>query len=348
MNIQIILPDICPDCNKYFVLSNQSLLRLSMILFLLFVVAELFGASLSNSLSLFGDAAAMSIDVFTYMGNMYAEWFKNRYRDEQSFNCRIAVELIIPTISVCGLIGVNSYIMFDAVSKLLRPDLYEVNIEYLYIFSMVNLLVDLICSVLFLIRGKNLFVEDMDLYNNQKFQLSLDTTVNFESDEEFGILEDDFLFDNSGNLSNSSAIHHSTLDNDISSSCWKSITFDNFFSVLCSSSHTKKNLNMMSAFTHILGDTFRTVAVLSAALVSSIFSIKGDICDSWAAILVSLSIFIVCLPLLLEIRFSILRICCKVDSSNNINDSNDNNGISMNMKNVKYAGLKTEEDNVMF
>lgn len=46
-------------------LSNQVLLRVAAFSFLVFVLAEVVGALASNSLSLLGDAAAMSVDVFT-------------------------------------------------------------------------------------------------------------------------------------------------------------------------------------------------------------------------------------------------------------------------------------------
>ena len=46
-------------------ISNQFLLRVAAFSFLCFVVAEIVGALASNSLSLLGDAAAMSVDVFT-------------------------------------------------------------------------------------------------------------------------------------------------------------------------------------------------------------------------------------------------------------------------------------------
>ena len=49
---------------------------------------------------------------------------------------------------------------------------------------------------------------------------------------------------------------------------------------------TKKNLNMMSAFTHVGGDTIRTLSVLTAATVSLLSGVDGDICDAWAAIAV--------------------------------------------------------------
>ena len=46
-------------------LSNQLLLKVAAFSFLIFVLAEVVGALASNSLSLLGDAAAMSVDVFT-------------------------------------------------------------------------------------------------------------------------------------------------------------------------------------------------------------------------------------------------------------------------------------------
>jgi Co/Zn/Cd efflux system component len=46
-------------------LTNRRLLWVSAITFFLFVIAEMLGAILSNSLSLLGDSAAMSVDVFT-------------------------------------------------------------------------------------------------------------------------------------------------------------------------------------------------------------------------------------------------------------------------------------------
>ena len=45
--------------------SNRTILWVSAITFLVFVVGEVIGALASNSLSLLGDAAAMSVDVFT-------------------------------------------------------------------------------------------------------------------------------------------------------------------------------------------------------------------------------------------------------------------------------------------
>ena len=49
---------------------------------------------------------------------------------------------------------------------------------------------------------------------------------------------------------------------------------------------------MISAWTHVGGDTLRTLAVFAAALVSSVTGIDGDICDAWAAIVSGLTIVV--------------------------------------------------------
>lgn len=41
----------------------------------------------------------------------------------------------------------------------------------------------------------------------------------------------------------------------------------------------KKNINMLAAFTHVLCDTLRTIAVFLAALVSTLTGLDGDKCD---------------------------------------------------------------------
>ena len=55
---------------------NQIILQVVTVLFFLFVIGEIIGAVISNSLSLIGDASAMSIDVISYLANMYAEHYK--------------------------------------------------------------------------------------------------------------------------------------------------------------------------------------------------------------------------------------------------------------------------------
>ena len=61
--------------NRY----NIKALGIISFLFGAFVICEIIGALASNSLSLLGDAAAMSVDVFSYFANMYAERIKSKH-----------------------------------------------------------------------------------------------------------------------------------------------------------------------------------------------------------------------------------------------------------------------------
>ena len=61
------------------------------------------------------------------------------------------------------------------------------------------------------------------------------------------------------------------------------------------------NINMFAAFTHIGSDTLRTIAIFLAATVSTITGINSSLCDAWAAILVSITIFVAIIPLSREV-----------------------------------------------
>lgn len=61
------------------------------------------------------------------------------------------------------------------------------------------------------------------------------------------------------------------------------------------------NLNMISAFTHLTGDSMRTFSVIIAALISTIAKIPSNICDAWAAIVVTITIGFMVIPLIREI-----------------------------------------------
>jgi Co/Zn/Cd efflux system component len=61
------------------------------------------------------------------------------------------------------------------------------------------------------------------------------------------------------------------------------------------------NLNMMSALTHVGSDTLRTASVFIAALITTVSGANGNLCDAWAAIVVSITIIFAVIPLCNEI-----------------------------------------------
>lgn len=341
----LVIPEI-----KLPKFTNQNLLEMSMLLFFVFAMAEIFGAITSNSLSLLGDAASMSVDVCSYGCNIYGEWAKNN-NWRATVRSRLVLEVAIPSISAIALLAVTVYITFDASSVLMHPPLKnDVYTNYLYGYSAVNLLVDAFCGYLFFSRGDDVFIEDSEIP-----QLSLDTSIHFDEEDEFGHLDDDFDLitrrvnsDSNGgvccsNFTNlwasffSMPTRRSTISECNVCCCITSQYFRCFSSSIshgnsspdeatqgmymqvATNSHSKnnncttdsdtinsptekpKNLNMMSAFIHIIGDTLRTVAMFFAAAVASITGIDGDICDAYSALIVAITIFILCAVLIHDI-----------------------------------------------
>jgi Co/Zn/Cd efflux system component len=168
---------------------------------------------------------------------MFAEHAKGRY-DMESIRMQFLIKVIIPTIAVMTLLGVTAYITMEAINILLNPPPNDVvHVSFLYAFSIINLLVDLYCIHSFYYRGENVFIETMESGHHD--HLNITTSSNsFDSedaDESFTHSDDD-------------------LDK---------IQYRN--------EKQEMNLNMLSAFTHVGGDTLRSISVLTAAAVSSIY-----------------------------------------------------------------------------
>lgn len=325
-SFEIVIPDI--ELPRF---SNQVILELSVIIFFCFAVSELFGALLSGSLSLLADSISMFSDVFSYVCNTYVEWYKAQY-GRIGRRSRFCLEIIIPGISVAFLIGTTIYTAASSILVLLHPPPKDnVKVAYLYGFSVFNLVIDLFCWILFSLRGKETFIEASEIP-----QISLDTSISFDDDEaEFGRL-DDITFDNA--LSSSSHNHnhpHELSKYEVLRYLWGMLTCKPEIS-------DKINLNMISAFIHVVGDTLRTIAVLLAAFISTIFKVDGDICDAWAAIIASLTILVLCFNLTSEIRKAWLSL--------GRDDGDSEEGVALrtnphsNLKSTKYMPVSRNEE----
>ena len=77
------------------------------------------------------------------------------------------------------------------------------------------------------------------------------------------------------------------------------------------------NFNMLSAFSHIGGDTLRTISVLLAAVVTTCKpELSGSVCDAWATIVVSFTIVLCVMPLMIEI----VKELCNLTASSSIQE----------------------------
>lgn len=64
---------------------------------------------------------------------------------------------------------------------------------------------------------------------------------------------------------------------------------------------SKLNLNMCSALTHLGGDTLRTSSVFIAAIVAASSRAPVNLCDAWAAVVVSITTVVLVIPLIYHI-----------------------------------------------
>jgi Co/Zn/Cd efflux system component len=178
--------------------------------------------------------------------------------------------------------GVTAYITHGAISDILRPPVQEeeLDVGILYGFASVNLLIDIVSAYMFFRKG-----EDVFYHNNH---------IPKPEDVEAGVVV--VPTSNSPNTGASTSPREDGTP------------------FATSSTHSlhlqkkQKNLNMISAFTHVGGDTLRTFSIFIAAIVTSTTSIPGYLCDAWAAAIVTATIVIMLVPISREICIAFSKI----------------------------------------
>lgn len=241
---------------KESVKSNQWILFTTMMLFLIFVIAEIIGALASNSLSLLGDAGAMSVDVVTYAMNMGAEWLKARNGGVLDLNTRWILEVYIPSASIIALFAITGWVTSDAIAVIQdNGSDDDVDVVFLYAYAGANALVDVISNIMFYMRKEDVFK------NAEPAAINMDTN-SIRDGENMHDVE--------------SAYNSNTAER-------------------------SRNLNMMSAFTHVGSDTLRTGAVFFAAVLVSAGNYSSSLCDAWAAVAVTVTIVVFTCPLIYNI-----------------------------------------------
>ena len=168
---------------------------------------------------------------------MLAERAKDR-DSVNSIKAKLFTEIFIPLFAIITLISVTIYFTIKAIEILYNKEhnTDNVNIIYLYTFSGINLLVDILCITMFIIRRKDIFLEKK---LNILPQLSLDDSIH--SNGEFGQLHDDDMEDDFY------ATGHNS-DPFVGGGDGVMMSHINDDTLIITE---KKNLNMVSAFAHI-------------------------------------------------------------------------------------------------
>lgn len=304
--ISIYIPDW--DCLKF---SNQMLLEISLSLFFLFALAELAGAIVSGSLLLLGDSICIGVDILSYIGNIYVEWFKDRIGRDNSRVSRWCVDIFIPLFSVVTLLAVIAYITYNSFTILLNAtnpfaNYDHINPHYFYAYVSIKLFIDGIVSLFFCCRGKEVFQEGPDF----PMLHAIDTSLSFDDAEgdEFGHLDDimDLPIFKSDQKVGGSQLSSKALK--VLGYCFPS-TANTVVSMMSPTPSNNKppmveakaNLNMITAFSHIFSDAFRTSVMLMSVAVSNIAGLRISLCDAYAALVVATILLIICILLLIDI-----------------------------------------------
>lgn len=250
---------------------------------------------------------------------MYAESVKasGRVIDEPT---RMMLEVYIPSFSICSLLAVTGWIVYDASNVISGKDKEEdTNVYYLFGFSIgkshnrscrcitvtkclfcsANFIVDVVSSCMFAYRGSAAFSSEE---SGQLYAAVPDSEDIVEVDP-LVVSPSDTTTSSSTSSSSSDAADKKTI-------VWRAeqqqqqqqlLSSDGVQSSSSSSSSSRLNLNMCSALTHLGGDTLRTSSVFVAAIVASSSNADPNLCDAWAAIVVSLTTVALVLPLIYHI-----------------------------------------------
>lgn len=309
------IDDICCD--------NSQVLKLTTLLFFVFTLAELVGGYVSNSLSLLDDAYAMLLDVITYLLNLYAEEVKVSNREVSIFEA-FAINSLIPIASIIVLLVLCTKIMLESITTVRNPPaVNDVDVSYMYIFSLTNFVIDVIVVGAFIYRGKDIFYEKVMDFKHLRInhhKKSNDTREKYLTGSKYQAVEmqnncrrvdsdDDNDNDNGDNMNrleeNVPLLSHKNghrNTNSKSNGNSNSSSSNNSSGNSSSSSGNKSmNMVMMTAFSHVGGDSLRTLAVFAASVISTTTGADPDICDAWSALVSCIGIILGCLYLLMEV-----------------------------------------------
>ena len=286
-------------------MSNKDVLGIAFYSFLGFTIVQTTYALRAKSSAMIADSSAMFVDAGTYLCNMLAERLKSRtLSDEEkelpshSLELRMKLqnlylELFPPLVSVFTLMYVTFTTFKGAAEFLIHRDQEEIsetdqpNLKVMMVFSSINLLLDMVNVSCF-----------------ARTQQAVMTPINFETrNEKTPLLSsvDETLASSMGTTFTDDELSGIDPINLNMFSAWTVSSRDKY----CKCSDQCIGIKLMillisiTSYQHVFADTMRSVAVLLAGSLSYYTHlISPTMADSSAAIIVSLVIFLSCLPLI--------------------------------------------------
>ena len=307
--------------------SNEYVLNVAFFSFLGFLLVQVVFAVIAHSQAMLADSAAMMVDAFTYLFNLVAERIKKRpiptddsvpdiVRKRQRRRKILYLEIVPPLVSVVTLIVVSVVVLADAVDTILKRLTDEdqnggvdndddlPNAWIMFLFSSANLALDVMNVTCFAkaksfgffmlhhLFGRGEAAEDTTEWNasdDEAGGMTKATSHGIEMEESSGPTESTQLLGKRGHNEEKKGDDGDLKDGDRAT--------DEYF--YDDEDERTANLNMCSAYTHVVADTLRSLAVVIAASLATVFDcIPSDVADATGAIVVSFIIAISLGPLL--------------------------------------------------
>src|SRR5919199_5609038 len=97
-------------------------LRIALALTAVFMVAEVVGGLLANSLALLADAGHMLTDVGALALSLFVAWFSRQPETPAKTYGYLRWEILAALVNGATLLGISAWIVWEAVARLRRPE----------------------------------------------------------------------------------------------------------------------------------------------------------------------------------------------------------------------------------
>lgn len=111
-----------PDCHGHAHGGGTRGLKIALALTSAFLVAEVVGGIVSNSLALLADAGHMLTDVAALTLSLFVAWFSRQPVDARKSYGYLRWEILAALVNGAALLGVSAYIIWEAVARLRTPE----------------------------------------------------------------------------------------------------------------------------------------------------------------------------------------------------------------------------------
>ena len=302
--------------------SNEYVLNVAFFSFLGFLLVQVAFALIAHSQAMLADSAAMMVDAFTYLFNLVAERIKKRpmsiddavpdiVRKRQRRRKVLYLEIVPPLISVVTLVVVSVVVLADAVETILKRWANEdhdddidddmPNAWIMFLFSSINLGLDVLNVTCFAkAKSFGFFMLHHCLFGKDDTENGNDEEAGMKHVTSHGIEmeESNVPTEKTRLVSEKEQTEEKKQDaGDLSDE--EQAPTDKYFDDDDVGEERTVNLNMCSAYTHVVADTLRSLAVVVAASLATVFDcIPSDVADATGAIIVSFIIAISLGPLL--------------------------------------------------